>query len=118
MKNDVIETIVQIYELPNKSNDILKMIMELLADDNTIKLNSDIKKRIQKATNKGIESINKYIWILVENNILSRQGRGLYKASEKLFTASWTSLLPDTNFRISITFKNDKRMIRVKVLDT
>ena len=118
MKQDVINSLGVIYGLPNKSIDILHEIIKLLDSDNCLQLDNLTRINIYKITGKSVETINKYIGLLVTHKILLRKGRGLYQASNKLFTDNWNSLTDDSIFKIIITFKDNKQMVRVKAITT
>jgi len=116
MKQDVIENIGVIYGLPVKSIDILNNILEKIDVDNKVQLDTAMRISIFNKTGKSIETINKYIGLLVKHKIFLRIGKGYYQASSKLFTDSWNSLSNDSTFRIIMTFKDSKRIVRVKVI--
>ena len=119
MRSEIVNMICLIYGLPAKSNDIMLAILDLLDKENKIFLVTATKNEIMKATGKSLETINKYIGLLVEYKLLLRQERSYYKASSKLFTTSWKDLVTnDSRLRLSITFNKDsEKIIRLKVFD-
>ncbi len=74
--------------LPKSYGPLLKTLLKNQTNNNLIPLNSALKRIISKEINKTAGSLDNMITKLVENDILIRIDRGLYKLNSELIKIS------------------------------
>ena len=110
--------ICRLFKLPPKSDDILFSILELLDETNKVYLTKTVKTTIAKKTDKKINTIDKYVTTLVDAELFSRDDRGIYIATSKLFNNWKNRRTSNDSIILTITYNKKKRRMRLNEVET
>lgn len=108
-----IDNIIKLNDLPNATNGILNNILKNMSYENEIVLVAHVKNRIANEMGIKVNTIDQNLRRLVSKGILTRVGRGVYKANPFLFgRGKWKDI---KELRMSIKYNKDGQFILTEV---
>lgn len=108
-----IDNIIKLNDLPKATNGILNNLLKNMNYENEIVIVSHVKKRIAEDMGIKANTIDHNLRKLVNKGVLTRVGRGVYKANPFLFgRGKWQDI---RELRMSITYNKNGQFIYTQV---